>query len=300
MATPSTSASTAASSAFPLTTAARFPRASTSGTRIPALAERRRTRRRRLSEGSGGDRSAAAGAVEKGLRLAFLEQLAERARAADALGVADTIYDMVAAGLSPGPRSFHGLVAAHALAGDAEGAMQALRRELSSGVRPLHETFVALVRVFAKKGLSTRAMEILAAMERYKYDIRKAWLVLVEELVRNHYLEDANTVFLKGAKGGLQGTDELYDLLIEEDCKAGDHSNALTVAYQMEAAGRMATTFHFNCLLSVQATCGIPEIAFSTYENMEYGGEDYMKPDTESYNWVIQAFTRATSHDRYV
>ncbi|PWZ55385.1 Pentatricopeptide repeat-containing protein [Zea mays] len=205
---------------------------------------------------------------------------------------------MVAAGLSPGPRSFHGLVAAHVLAGNAEGAMQSLRRELSSGVRPLHETFVALVRVFAKKGLSTRGMEILAAMERYKYDIRKAWLILVEELVKNHYLEDANTVFLKGAKGGLRGTDDIYDLLIEEDCKAGDHSNALTVAYQMEAYGRMATTFHFNCLLSVQATCGIPEVAFATFENMEYGGEDYMKPDTESYNWVIQAFTRAMSYDR--
>jgi len=75
-----------------------------------------------------------------------------------------------------------------------------------------------------------------------------------EELVKNHYLEDANTVFLKGAKGGLRGTDEIYDLLIEEDCKAGDHSNALTVAYQMEASGRMATTFHFNCLLSVQVS----------------------------------------------
>jgi hypothetical protein len=176
--------------------------------------------------------------------------------------------------------------------------MQSLRRELSSGVRPLHETFVALVRVFAKKGLATRGMEILAAMERYKYDIRKAWLILVEELVNNNYLEDANTVFLKGTEGGLQGTDEIYDLLIEEDCKAGDHSNALTVAYKMEASGRMATTFHFNCLLSVQATCGIPEIAFATFENMEYGGEGYMKPDTESYNWVIQAFTRATSYDR--
>ena len=33
--------------------------------------------------------------------------------------------------------------------------------------------------VFAKKGLSTRAMEILAAMEKCKYDIRKAWLILV-------------------------------------------------------------------------------------------------------------------------
>ncbi|TYI46735.1 hypothetical protein E1A91_D13G125100v1 [Gossypium mustelinum] len=85
--------------------------------------------------------------------------------------------------------------------------------------------------------------------------------------------------------------------MIEKDCKAGDHSNALEIAYEMEAAGRMATTFHFNCLLSVQATCGIPEIAFATFENMEYG-EEYMKPDTETYNWVIQAYTRAESYDR--
>ena len=25
---------------------------------------------------------------------------------------------------------------------------------------------------------------------------------------------------------------------------------------------------------------------------------DYMKPDTETYNWVIQAYTRAESYDR--
>ncbi|KAK9160153.1 hypothetical protein Syun_006494 [Stephania yunnanensis] len=92
-----------------------------------------------------------------------------------------------------------------------------------------------------------------------------------EELIRNNHLDDANMVSLKGAKGGLRATDEIYDLLIEEDCKAGDHSNALTIAYEMEAAGRMATTFHFNHLLSVQATCGIPEIAFATFENLEYG-----------------------------
>lgn len=77
-----------------------------------------------------------------------------------------------------------------------------------------------------------------------------------EELVKNHHLDDANRVFLKGAEGGLRATDELYDILIEEDCKAGDHSNALTIAYEMEAAGRMATTFHFNCLLSVQVILG--------------------------------------------
>jgi hypothetical protein len=125
MATPSTSAPAPASSASPLAAAAavRFPRASASASRTRASALREAPPRQPVGGGVGGDRSAAAGAVEKGLRLAFLEQLAQRARAADAAGVADTIYDMVAAGLSPGPRSFHGLVVAHVLAGDAEGAV---------------------------------------------------------------------------------------------------------------------------------------------------------------------------------
>lgn len=253
--------------------------------------------RRRGRQPREGDPSPSS-SVEKGLRFTFMEELMGRARNRDAAGVADVIYDMVAAGLSPGPRSFHGLIVSHTLNGDVEGAMQSLRRELSSGLRPLHETFVAMVRLFGSQGLATRGLEILAAMEKLNFDIRYAWLVLVEELVKNHYLDDANAVFLKGAKGGLRASDELYDLLIEEDCKSGDHSNALTIAYEMESAGRMATTFHFNCLLSVQATCGIPEIAFTTFENMEYGGEDYMRPDTESYNWVIQAYTRAESYDR--
>lgn len=61
--------------------------------------------------------------------------------------------------------------------------MHSLRRELSAGLRPLHETFVALVRLFGSKGLAVRGMEILAAMEKLKFDIRKAWLVLVGMLV---------------------------------------------------------------------------------------------------------------------
>ncbi|KAL3523391.1 hypothetical protein ACH5RR_016225 [Cinchona calisaya] len=239
----------------------------------------------------------AASSAEKMLRLVFMEELMVRARNADVSGVSEVIYDMIAAGITPGPRSFHGLIVSNVLNRDEEGAMHALRRELSEGLRPLHETFVALIRLFGSKGCSTRGLEILAAMEKLNFDIRKAWLILVEELVRSNHLEDANKVFLKGAEGGLRATDELYDLLIEEDCKVGDHSNALTIAYEMEAAGRMATTFHFNCLLSVQATCGIPEIAFSTFENMEFG-EDYMKPDADTYNWVIQAYTRADSYDR--
>ncbi|KAK9140739.1 hypothetical protein Scep_010420 [Stephania cephalantha] len=260
-----------------------------------ATAEKRTRRRKQAPKDEGPDN--AASTAEQGLRFVFMEELMGRARAGNASGVSDVIYDMIAAGLAPGPRSFHGLIVSNVLAGDDEGAMQALRRELSAGLRPLHETFVALIRLFGSKGRSTRGLEILAAMEKLNFDIRKAWLVLVEELIRNNHLDDANMVFLKGAKGGLRATDEIYDLLIEEDCKAGDHSNALTIAYEMEAAGRMATTFHFNHLLSVQATCGIPEIAFATFENMEYE-EDYMKPDTDTYNWVIQAYTRAESYDR--
>ncbi|ONI05067.1 hypothetical protein PRUPE_6G354700 [Prunus persica] len=260
--------------------------------------EKRTRRKRRQTKGDNDSSSPSSSAAEKSLRFTFMEELMGRARNRDANGVSDVIYDMVAAGLTPGPRSFHGLIVAHALNGDTEAAMQSLRRELSSGLRPLHETFIALIRLFGSKGRATRGLEILAAMEKLHYDIRRAWLLLVEELVRTRHLEDANKVFLKGAKGGLRATDEVYDLLIVEDCKVGDHSNALDIAYEMEAAGRMATTFHFNCLLSVQATCGIPEIAFSTFENMEYGGEEYMKPDTETYNWVIQAYTRAESYDR--
>ncbi|KAK4772669.1 hypothetical protein SAY86_014444 [Trapa natans] len=274
----------------------------------PTPEKKTRRRRKQQDQRSSGDdlnySSSPAGsgilavsAAEKALRLTFMEELMTRARDRDVAGVNDVIYDMIAAGLSPGPRSFHGLVVSNALNGDVEGAMHSLRRELSAGLRPLHETFVALIRLFGAKGYANRALEILAAMEKFNYDIRQAWIVLVEELVRNNHLDDANSVFLKGAKGGLRATDELYDLLIQEDCKVGDHSNALEICYEMEAAGRMATTFHFNCLLSVQATCGIPEIAFATFENMEYG-EDFMKPDTETYNWVIQAYTRAESYDR--
>ncbi|KAL5223585.1 hypothetical protein ABZP36_010224 [Zizania latifolia] len=108
-----TSATAPTSSAFPVTAAARFPRASSSSsssTRASALAERRRTRLR-LPEGRGGRRPAAPGVAENGLRLAS----------------PDTVYDKVAAGFSPGPRSFHGHFAAHVLAGDAEGA--SIKRE---------------------------------------------------------------------------------------------------------------------------------------------------------------------------
>ncbi|GLT66484.1 hypothetical protein SLA2020_388460 [Shorea laevis] len=264
---------------------------------VSSPAKRTKTRRRKQQSKDDDSSSPVVSAAEKSLRFTFMEELMERARSRDSLGVSQVIYDMVAAGLTPGPRSFHGLIVSHALNADLQGAMQSLRRELSAGIRPLHETFLALIRLFGSKGHASRGLEILAAMEKLNYDIRQAWLVFVEELVRNKHLEDANKVFLKGAKGGLRATDEIYDLMIEEDCKVGDHSNALEIAYEMEAAGRMATTFHFNCLLSVQASCGIPEIAFATFENMEYG-EDYMKPDTETYNWVIQAFTRAESYDR--
>jgi hypothetical protein len=48
----------------------------------------------------------------------------ERARKRDSVGVSHVIYDMVAAGLTPGPRSFHGLIVSHALNADLQGAVR--------------------------------------------------------------------------------------------------------------------------------------------------------------------------------
>lgn len=62
-------------------------------------------------------------ALEKNLRLTFMEELMDRARSRDPSGASGVIYDMIAAGLTPGPRSFHGLIVSHTLSGDTEGAV---------------------------------------------------------------------------------------------------------------------------------------------------------------------------------
>lgn len=47
----------------------------------------------------------------------------ERARSGSVSAVSDVIYDMIAAGITPGARSFHGLVVSHVLNRDEEGAV---------------------------------------------------------------------------------------------------------------------------------------------------------------------------------
>ena len=91
--------------------------------------ERKTRRRRRQQHQPKDDADAAASmllsvsSAEKGLRLLFMEELMQRARNRDVAGVSEVIYDMIAAGLSPGPRSFHGLIVSHVLNGDDEGAV---------------------------------------------------------------------------------------------------------------------------------------------------------------------------------
>jgi hypothetical protein len=61
--------------------------------------------------------------LENSLRFSFMEELMNRARNRDSTGVSQVMYDMIAAGLSPGPRSFHGLVVSYALNGDEQAAV---------------------------------------------------------------------------------------------------------------------------------------------------------------------------------
>ncbi|GKC24859.1 plastid transcriptionally active 3 [Tanacetum coccineum] len=97
--------------------------------------------------------------------------------------------------------------------------MNALR-ELSEGLFLLPEIFTALVHLFGSKGYANRGLEILAAMDKLNYDI------LTGGTYKKQPQADANKMFLKGVESRLRATDEIYDLLIEEDCKAADHSNA--------------------------------------------------------------------------
>ncbi|KAI8002530.1 hypothetical protein LOK49_LG08G02754 [Camellia lanceoleosa] len=83
----------------------------------------RKTKRKKQQQHPNDDvASMTALTVEKGPRLVFMEELMGRARNRDVSRVSEVIYNMIAAGLSPSPRSFHGLIVSHVLSADDEGA----------------------------------------------------------------------------------------------------------------------------------------------------------------------------------
>lgn len=88
--------------------------------RAAVSAPEKRGRRKKPAKGDGGDDYSA---LENGLRFTFMEELMDRARNRDTAGVSGIIYDMVAAGLTPGPRSFHALVVSHSLNGNEQAAV---------------------------------------------------------------------------------------------------------------------------------------------------------------------------------
>ncbi|KAJ7548833.1 hypothetical protein O6H91_07G029100 [Diphasiastrum complanatum] len=233
---------------------------------------------------------------EKDLRFMFMEYLMDRVRKRDIAGAEQTMTEMAVVGLRPGPYAYHGLLVAYTRSGDADGALQVLRRELGSGVKPLPETFISLAKLFGAAGLGHRGLEILAAMEKTRLSPHRAWLVLVEELCNAGQLKEANEVFLTGSKG-LKATQLICDLLVSGNCNAGDHANAINVMEVMDIHGVEATTYHYNYLLKAQTNADRPDIAATTLEDMQCGG-DKMKPDIESYNWVIQGYTRNNVGDR--
>ena len=126
--------------ALPLPTASEFPRhvvpPAAHRIRLPHAsmaigAPEKKTRKKRqtkednssYSSSSVSTSSSQVSVLEKSLRFTFMEELMTSARAGDVAAVSEIIYDMIAAGLSPGPRSFHGLIVAQTLSGDHEGAV---------------------------------------------------------------------------------------------------------------------------------------------------------------------------------
>lgn len=89
-----------------------------------SMPERKTRRRKKRQQPPQQKEEESASAAEKGLRLVFMEELMGRVRSRDIAGVSEVMYDMIAAGLSPGPRSFHGLIVSHVLNGDDQGAVR--------------------------------------------------------------------------------------------------------------------------------------------------------------------------------
>lgn len=82
---------------------------------------------RKKKKKRGGEDEMSASVAEKGLRLVFMEELMGRVRRRDDVAaVSDVLYDMIAAGITPGPRSFHALVVSHVLHHDQPGAVSYL------------------------------------------------------------------------------------------------------------------------------------------------------------------------------
>ncbi|KAH7276525.1 hypothetical protein KP509_39G010500 [Ceratopteris richardii] len=231
--------------------------------------------------------------AENDLRFMFLESLMIKAREGDPFGAEEVFSDMLAVGLNPGPRSFHGLVVSYSRSGDAEGALHALKRELNSGHIPLQETFTCVACSFASIGNQEQGEQLLAAMEHYNLSGRVTWLSFVEDLLQAGYLKEATDTFLKGSKGGYKGTDELYDTLVEKNAEIGHHANCINILRFMEYTGRNCKTSHYNALLRIEANLGEADVALERFEDMRYCEED-KKPDTETYNWLFQSQVRCS------
>ncbi|KAI5060042.1 hypothetical protein GOP47_0024462 [Adiantum capillus-veneris] len=206
-------------------------------------------------------------------------------------GAEATFADMVAVGLNPGPRSFHGLVVSYSRSGDAEGALHALKRELNSGHIPLQETFTSVASSFALVGNQQKGEQLLAAMEHFNLSGQVTWLSFVDDLLQSGYLKEATETFLKGADGGYRGTDQLFDALVEKNAEINHHANCIRMLRFMEYMGRNCRTFHYNCLLRIEANLGEADIALERFEDMRYGDAN-KKPDTESFNWLFQSQVR--------
>lgn len=74
---------------------------------------------------------------------------------------------------------------------------------------------------------------------------------VVEEFLNNNYLSEVNDVFFEGFEGGFWGIDDLFDRLVEVNCKVGDYGNVVSIFCFMEYGGCMFIIFYYNCLLMV-------------------------------------------------
>ena len=92
----------------------------------------------------------------------------------------EILEEMATAGLTPGPRAYHGLVFAYVKAGDAEGALDALRAAHEAGIQPIAESYTVLIHAFMQQDNVVDAELVLVSMKRAGLDARPGWLMLTQ------------------------------------------------------------------------------------------------------------------------
>ncbi|MCO5587527.1 hypothetical protein L7F22_041477 [Adiantum nelumboides] len=222
--------------------------------------------------------------AENDLRFLFLENLMVKAREGDPEGAEETFADMVAVGLNPGPRCFHGLVVSYSRSGDAEGAILLLLAQMACQ-DPLATCSTGLSSHCDVRIIGNSAQLIASSFGQVYVDECKLSVETLKSLNKNHDSEEAQ-IFR-----------ELYMELEEIDRRVSCTQSCKKVIVRGSAFrdDKKPDTESYNWLFQSQVRCQVGGDRIQQLVDLVgIMVEDYKKvqPNTTTYLILTEGFTK--------